>query len=179
MASTQPMTAPKPITLFVCCAPEDEALRKELEKHLTLLERQGYITSWAGAHVGAGEEGRAEVDRRMSEARVILLLVSADFLASDHLYDVELQRALACGAKGARVLGVLLRPSDWQHGALRSLEMLPQREGVATPVTEWSSRDAAFKAVAERLRETLREWGYTSRISINPSEARPKAAPSG
>src|SRR5262245_20667230 len=119
------MFEPKPVKLFFCYAPEDEPLRKELEKHLTLLERQGYITGWSGGTVGAGEVLRAEIERRMSEARVILLLVSADFLASDQLYEVELKRALARRAEGALVFGVLLRPSDWEHGDLRGLEMLP------------------------------------------------------
>lgn len=167
----------KPVKLFFCYAPEDEPLRKELEKHLTLLERQGYITGWAGGTVGAGEVLRAEIERRMAEASVILLLVSADFLASDQLYEVELRRALARAAQGAHVFGVLLRPSDWEHGELRGLRMLPERGGQVVPVTEWPSHDAAFKRVAEALRDKLRDWGYVSRISVNPSEAHPLPAP--
>jgi hypothetical protein len=191
------MPAPKPVTLFFCYAPEDEPLRKELEKHLTLLERQGYITSWSWRGIGAGEDWRAEVERRMAEAKVILLLVSADFLASDHLYEVELKRALARRREGAHVFGVLLRPSDWKHGELRPLEMLPRPEkgspwyvktvdglggwgeDTVVPVTEWPSHDAAFKSVAEVLRSRLRDWGYVSRISVNPSEAHPLPAPRG
>lgn len=169
----------KPVTLFFCYAPEDEPLRKELEKHLTLLERQGAITGWSGESVGAGDVLRAEIERRMDEARVILLLVSADFLASDELYEVELKRALARRAQGAEVFGVLLRPSDWEHGDLRGLRMLPERGGQVVPVTEWPSHDAAFKRVAEVVRERLRDWGYVSRISVNPSEAHPLPAPCG
>jgi len=171
------MPASKPVKLFFCYAPEDEPLRKELEKHLTLLERQGYLTSWSGRGIGAGEDWRAEVERRMAEAHVILLLVSADFLASDHLYEVELKRALARRANGAHVFGVLLRPSDWEHGDLRSIPMLPDRDNGVVPVTEWPSHDAAFKRVAERLRSQLPDWGYVSRISVNPSEAHPLPAP--
>jgi hypothetical protein len=179
------MPAFKPVTLFFCYAPEDEPLRKELEKHLTLLERQGYISSWSGRSIGAGADWRAELERQMAEARVILLLVSADFLASDRLYEVELKRALTRRAQGAQVLGVLLRPSDWKHGELADLEMLPARPGVGevVPVTEWASHDAAFKRVAEvvrdRIKERLKDWGYTSRISVNPSEAHPLPAPCG
>jgi hypothetical protein len=190
------MPASKPVTLFFCYAPEDEPLRKELEKHLTLLERQGYITSWSGHGIGAGEDWRSEVERRMAEAKVILLLVSADFLASDHLYEVELKRALRRRAQGAHVFGVLLRPSDWKHGELRSLDMLPhagkgaryeqtvdglggQEDDTVVPVTEWPSHDAAFTSVAEVLRSRLRDWGYVSRISVNPSEAHPLPAPPG
>jgi hypothetical protein len=171
------MPAPKPVSLFFCYAPEDESLRKELGKHLTLLQRQGYITSWSSSSIGAGASYRDEIARRMAEARVILLLVSADFLASDEVYDEELDRALARRDEGAHVLGVLLRPADWSHGKLRRLEMVPKRfpDGTGAPkvvpVTEWPSRDAAFAAVAEAVRDRLKEWGYVSRISVNPSEA--------
>jgi hypothetical protein len=179
-----------PAKLFFCYAREDEPLRQELEKHLTLLEREGAISGWSGGAVGAGEAFSAEIERRMTEARVILLLVSADFLASDHLFEVELKRALQRRAEGAEVLGVLLRPSDWKHGVLHDLEMhpLPRRDDPATigaghgenvaPVTEWPSHDAAFTRVAEVLRQRLKDhWGYVSRISVNPSEAHRLSAP--
>jgi hypothetical protein len=116
--------------------------------------------------------------------------VSADFLASDHLFEVELERALRRRAEGAEVLGVLLRPSDWEHGDLRAIEMLPRPDARAAtlrglgsggqtvlPVTEWPSHDAAFTRVAEALRQRLRDWGYVSRISVNPSVAHPLSAP--
>jgi len=192
------MAQPTPVKLFFCYAPEDEPLRKELEKHLTLLQRQGFLESWSGRTVGAGDDWRAEIERRMAEAKVILLLISADFIASDHLFEVELERALAHEKQGASVFGVLLRPSDWKHGKLRDLKMLPQADksfqyetttdglgGVAqdtvVPITEWPSHDAAFKSIAEALREKLGMWGYTSlnRITVNPSEAHPRSAPCG
>jgi hypothetical protein len=181
------MPAPKPVKLFFCYAPEDETLCKELEKHLALLERQGYITSWASRHVGAGADHRAAVKREMAAANVILLLVSADFLASDDVYDVELDQALVRREHGAHVLGVLLRPSDWKHGKLQSLEMLPREAGREAgrtagrvlAVTSWPSHDTAFSQVAEVLRAKLRDWGYVSRISLNPSEAHPRPAPRG
>ena len=176
------MPASKPVTLFFCYAPEDEPLRNELEKHLALLERQGYISSWSGRSIGAGADWRAEVERRINEARVILLLVSADFLASDHLYEVELKRALARQAMHwATVFGVLLRPADWEYGKLaREVTMLPARaNGEVVAVTEWPSHDAAFKRVAETLRKSLEPLGPSSRISVNPSEAHPLPAPRG
>ena len=190
------MAQPTPVKLFFCYAPEDEPLRKELENHLTLLERQGYLAGWSGRAAGEGDDWRAEIERRMNEAQVILLLVSADFIASDHLYEVELPRALKRREEGATVLGVLLRPSDWRHGDLKSLDMLPRTDGATVfattprglggitpagvvPVTEWASHDAAFMSVAQTLREKLGVWGFISRISVNPSEAHPLPAPGG
>jgi hypothetical protein len=175
-----PSIKPKPAKLFFCYAPEDEPLRKELEKHLTLLVRDGYITSWSGHGIGVGEDWRVEIARRMAEAQVILLLVSADFLASDYLYEVELERALerrATASEEVLVLGVLLRPSDWKHGKLQTVEMLPVKGREPVAVTAWPSHDDAFENVARYLRTRL--WGVVGRISINPSEAHPSPAPRG
>jgi hypothetical protein len=173
------MPEPKPVSLFYCYAPEDEPLRKELEKHLTLLQRGGYITSFRGRGIGVGEDWRADIERQMAEARVILLLVSADFLASDYLYEVELERALqrrATSREEVLVLGVLLRPTDWKHGKLTTVEMLPTQGAKPVSVTSWPSHDDAFERVARDLRRRL--YGVMGRlsgncISINPSEAHP------
>jgi hypothetical protein len=165
---------PQPQTVFISYAPEDDALRQELEKHLALLQRQGYITSWSSRLIGAGAEARAESDRKMEEAQAILLLLSADFLASDELYEVELTRALARRSEGVVVKGVLLRPIDWAHGKLAGLSVAPARDGKIVPVTSWPSHDEAFARVAEALRDDLRGRGFISRISVNPTVAHPR-----
>lgn len=161
-------------TVFISYAPEDEALRQELEKHLALLQRQGYITSWSSRQIGGGAEARAESNRKMDEAQTILLLLSADFLASDELYEIELTRALARRSEGVQVLGVLLRPIDWAHGKLAGLRVAPARDGKVVPVTAWPNRDEAFVRVEEALRDDLRSRGLVSRISVNPTVAHPR-----
>lgn len=64
--------------------------------------------------IGAGDEWRAQIERNLDSANVILLLVSADFIASDYGRSEEVSRALARHAAGeARaipVIPVILRP---------------------------------------------------------------------
>jgi hypothetical protein len=53
------------------------------------------------------------IDQRLEQASLILLLVSADFLASDYCYEVEMQRALALHEAGrARVIPIAVRPAE-------------------------------------------------------------------
>ena len=60
-------------------------------------------------------EWRVEIDKRLNSAHIILLLVSADFLASDYCWGVELKRAMERHDAGqARVVPVILRPADWE-----------------------------------------------------------------
>ena len=71
------------IEVFYAYAPEDEPWALELEKHLTLLQRQRLITTWHPRLITAGEDWQQVVDSHLQSASVILLLISPDFLASD------------------------------------------------------------------------------------------------
>ena len=96
---------PKPVEVFFSYAHEDEPLRKELEKHLSLLRRQGLITGWHDRLIAPGTDWARAIDEHLQQASIILLLVSADFLASDYCYGIEMERALQRHqTKQARVL---------------------------------------------------------------------------
>ena len=86
-------TPPASIEVFYSYAHEDEELVKELRKHLSILKRQGVIREWYDREITAGTDWKGQLDQHLNSAGVILLLVSADFLASDYCYDVEMTRA--------------------------------------------------------------------------------------
>ena len=88
------------ITVFFSYAHHDEALRNELEKHLAMLKRQGVIDTWHDRRIDAGQDVHAEISEYLGKADIILLLVSADFLASDYCYDIEMRRALERHQRG-------------------------------------------------------------------------------
>src|SRR5918997_4147517 len=148
-----PNAAPR-IEVFVSYAHKDEALWHELEKHLALLRRQGVITTWYDRQISAGSEWAQEIDTHLNTAQIILLLISADFLASDYCYGVELQRAMERhAAKDARVIPIILRPVDWHGAPFGKLQALPKD---ANPVTSWPNREEAFADVVRGIREALR-----------------------
>src|SRR5438045_7701840 len=114
-----------PIEIFFSYAHEDEQLRDELATHLAALA--GVSTSWYDRHISAGARWAEEIDARLAAADIILLLVSADFLASDYCLNVEVPRALARHATGAaRVVPVILRPCHWTDKPYGQLQALPK-----------------------------------------------------
>jgi len=142
-----------PISLFYSYSHKDEALRDELETHLTLLRRHGVVRGWHDRRIPAGTEWAGQIDQHLEAADVILLLVSADFLASDYCYDKEMKRALERhGAGAARVIPVILRPCDWQSAPFWKLQALP-KDG--KPVATWKDRDEAFTDIARGIREAV------------------------
>ncbi len=141
--------------IFYAYAREDEDLRDELEKHLRMLEREGVITSWHDRKIGAGKEWEGEIDTHLNTARVILLLISSDFVDSDYCWDVEVKRAMERHEAGeARVIPVILRPVDWKGALFGKLQVLPTD---AKPVTSWANQDEAFLDVARGIRAAVTE----------------------
>ena len=141
------------LTVFYSYAHEDETLRDELEKHLSLLKRQGVIDDWHDREITAGQHWRNQIDEHLEAAQLILLLVSADFLASDYCNDVELKRALGREKEGsARVIPIILRPADWESAAFGQLQCLPTD---AVAVTQWANQDAAFTDIAKGIRKAV------------------------
>ncbi|KYF94501.1 hypothetical protein BE20_00080 [Sorangium cellulosum] len=121
----------KPIRLFFSYSHRDE----------------GLLQSWHDRRIGAGDGWAGQVDRNLDEAEVILLLVSADFLASDYCFDKEMKRALTRHDAGqARVIPVILRKTDWRSAPFARLLAL---------VTLWQDRDEAWTDVALGIRRAI------------------------
>jgi len=156
------------IKVFFSYAHEDEDLRNELEKHLTILKRQGIVKAWHDREISDGTEWAGEIDAHLNTAQVILLLISADFLASDYCYDIELKRAMERHEdREARVIPIILREVDWKGAKFGKLQALPKN---AKPITTWENRDAAFKNVAEGIRKAIE--GISGQPRINTKNKR-------
>src|SRR5947209_3245615 len=89
-----------PVSVFYSYAHADEALRQQLETHLSLLRRQGLISEWHDREILPGAQWAEEIDKHLQTASIILLLVSPDFLAFDYCYEIEMQRALERHERG-------------------------------------------------------------------------------
>ena len=146
-------TDERKIRLFYCYSHVDENLRNSLEKHLSALRRTGVIDEWHDRRITAGSEWKDRIDRSLDEADVVLLLISADFLASDYCYDVEMERALERHeAEEAVVIPVIVRPVDWSDAPFGKLQALPKD---ARPVTSWPDQDEALTDVAKGIRTSI------------------------
>ncbi len=138
-----------PVTVFFSYAQKDEALRDELSKHLSILERNGIIAGWHDQQIVPGQDIDKEVSQWLNKAQIILLLISSDFIASEDCWNIDVQRAMERHAAGdAQVVPILLRPVSWQGAPFGKLQPLPQN---GKPVTSWTSMDEAFLAIAQGI----------------------------
>ena len=139
--------------LFFSYSHADEALRDRLETHLSLMKNQKLIETWHDRRIVAGSNLDSTIDENIQSADVILLLVSADFLASPYCYSVEMECALKLHKQGAAlVIPVILEPCDWHSAPFGKLLAVP-RDGKA--VTTWANQAEAWTDVAKQIRRAV------------------------
>jgi hypothetical protein len=142
-----------PFSVFISYSHRDRELRQELDKHLSNLKRQNVITSWFDGDIVPGTEWKSQIIKHLNTDQIILLLISADFMASDFCYSIEMTQAIARhDANQARVLPIILRPTDWKGAPFAKLKILPT-DGKA--VTRWPTHDDAFEDIVRGIREAI------------------------
>jgi tetratricopeptide (TPR) repeat protein len=165
---------PNTIKVFCSYSHIDEALRKELEKHIKILERRSLIAVWRDRKIGAGEEWKGEIDEHLESADVILLLISPDFIASNYCYDIEMVRAMERHDSGeARVIPIFLRPVNWKGAPFGKLQALPTD---AKPVSSWPNQDEAFVIVSEGIQRAVETLNASRQTNEATAAGKPRAS---
>ncbi|CAN7617525.1 toll/interleukin-1 receptor domain-containing protein [Variovorax paradoxus] len=139
--------------LFFSYSHDDETYRDQLEKHLAMLKNQKLIESWHDRRIEAGSSVDDVIQTELDKADIILLMISASFLASAYCYSKEMARALERHRLGeAVVIPVIVRPCDWHPAPFGSLLAAP-RDGKA--ISTWPNFDEAYADVARQLRTVV------------------------
>jgi hypothetical protein len=141
------------VPVFISYAHQDDRFRAALVEHLALLQHQGAVEVFHDRSIAAGAEWTNQIDQWLEQASIVVLLISASFIASQYCYQREMRRSLERHDRGdASVLPVIVRPCDWQDAPFSHLQVLP-RDG--KPVSLWADQDAAWVDVLEGIRMAI------------------------
>lgn len=139
--------------VFLSYAHADEALRHKFETHLAMLKRESQIEVWHDRELVIGDHLDDEISEYLETADLIVLLVSADFLASYYCYEREMARSLERAEAGqARLAPIILRACDWKSTPFAKYVLAPTD---AKPIVEHPDIDAAFLQVVNELRRAI------------------------
>ncbi|OPY72857.1 MAG: Glyceraldehyde-3-phosphate dehydrogenase 3 [Syntrophorhabdus sp. PtaU1.Bin002] len=97
-------TDEKTISVVVSYSHHDAWLLKRLRIHIKPLEREGIIDYWDDGRLHSGYSIVEEIRLAFESASVAILLISADFLASDFITKYELPLLLDLAAKRGTVI---------------------------------------------------------------------------
>jgi Tfp pilus assembly protein PilF len=141
------------IRIFVSYARKDREFLDRLLVHLAPLVSEGVIAPWTDLGIDPGDHWDEKIAAELDRAQIVLLLISADFLASRYISAVELKRALERERRGEIVvIPVILNFVDWGTSPFHHLQALPAN---AKPITRWHNRDEAYVDVALGVRRVI------------------------
>ena len=143
-------------TVFVSYSHTDRAWLDRLRVQLKPLEREGRIELWDDTRIAPGSSWRDEIRRALDSAKVAVLLVSADFLASQFIAENELPPLL----KAAREAGAVILPVIVSPCLYTDTEGLKEFQAVNDPQKPLVSlkkagREQVFLTVARAVKESL------------------------
>lgn len=146
----------EPVPIFLSAAPKDDELREELQHHMVTLRRQKKAVFTHSQEAPAGDERELWIREQVDKARIILLLISKDYVAADEYYEDELMRAVDRHDRGeARVIPILLRKFSFSGEPFAKLQALP-RSG--KPIENFpGGRDEAMAEIAKEVSKLCAE----------------------
>jgi internalin A len=99
--------------VFISYSHNDREWLTRLQIHLKTLKNEGvYVDVWDDTRIKAGDNWKLEIKMALDEAKITVLLISTEFLASDFIVKNELPPLLkAAKQNGAVILPLILKPS--------------------------------------------------------------------
>ena len=168
--------------LFISYSHVDREWVERLQKMIRPLVRSEALRLWDDSQIPAGAKWKVEIEKALASAKVALLLVSDDFLASEFVINKELPPLLrAAEVEGLRILWVCLGPCFYEATPIHEYQaVLPPGE----PLEEMGpvQQKRALKTIAGAIRDALSfevAPAQDSAKAEDPAQAQPRpvAAP--
>ncbi len=163
--------------VFVSYSSKDRDLLEEFDTHTATLKRAELIESWTDRDIPWGGEWEKKLWEEFHAANIIVLLVSADFLASKYAYDKEFAAARERHERGeVRILPVIVTECDWQDGHIDKFQVVQFEKAASV----WGHGDhprhraPAWTAVAKQLRQVAEELKAQTKVVRPPKPVAPE-----
>jgi hypothetical protein len=138
--------------LFISYSHNDLPYLERLLVHLKPLERDGRLILWVDTLLRAGDKWEEEIEKALGRSNAAILLISADFLASDFISQNELPPLLIKAQEmGTRIIPLILKPCRFARD--KSLKPFQAINDPARPLVlvEEGEQEAVYDKVAAEI----------------------------
>jgi hypothetical protein len=158
--------------VFISYSHQDAQWLRRLQAHIRPLERDYDIQIWDDTKIEPGSNWRENIKKAIESAKVAVLLISADFLASDFIAADELPPLLeAARTEGAIILPVILSPSGFSRTKI--LSQFQAINDPSKPVIDLSKgeQERVFAKVADYIEKYMNPQGGAKSGALSISKA--------
>jgi tetratricopeptide (TPR) repeat protein len=140
-----------PATVFISYSHKDEDWKDRLITHLGVLEEQNLLRTWNDRDLRAGELWLEGIQNEIDDARVAVLLISANSLTSKFICNQEVPRFLELWKQaGITIFPVIIKDCAWKKVPWLSQFQVRPRDG--KPLALRGVRiDSELTAIAEEI----------------------------
>ncbi len=140
---------------FVSYSHADAEHLTRLHVHLAPYIREHKVDVWDDTRITPGALWKEEIRRAMAEAKVAILLVSADFMASDFIAHDELPPLLeAAEQEGTLIVPVILSPCSFKRSKLSQYQALNKESEPLISMPRWQ-QESIWARLAEYVADAL------------------------
>lgn len=143
------------LSVFMAYAEDDAPQADELHKSLKILKRQGLINTFGMYNTkdrAAGEEADKIFKSQLQNTKIILLLISTNFLTDDVCNEIEEIAMQRHNDKTAIVIPVWLKTTATDGFGFTKIQGLPFNGKF---IDKWSNKDEALTEVTKGLKLTI------------------------
>ncbi|TLU87350.1 MAG: TIR domain-containing protein [Chlorobium sp.] len=144
--------------VFVSYARKDAKYLKRLQNHIQAAKNIGIdIDGWDDNRINAGKNWKQEIENALAFAKVGVLLVSTDFLASDFIMNNELPSLLESAEKnGTTILSLIIKPCLYNESELSMFQAINNPDEAFTDLSE-AEQEKRYLKLVKRITELLQE----------------------
>ena len=156
MGSTPDLRGPR--TAFISYSHKDLEYVNRLMVHLRPLEKSGLIDPWVDSRLRAGDQWKHEITKALERATVAILVVSADFLASDFIVQNELPPILSkAESEGTRVLPLIVKPCRFARDRNLSIFQAVNNPSEPLAILDEGTQEQVFDNLAAEVERLVQK----------------------
>lgn len=143
-------------TVFVSYSHVDKEYLERLQVHLKPFEKNGLIDLWIDTKIKVGEKWKEKIENALEKSAIAILLISADFLASDFIIDNELPPLLkSAEEKGKIIVPVIVKPCRFTKD--KNLSIFQSINDPKTPLSKMdeNGKEEIYVKIADYVDDSI------------------------